>query len=236
MSLVEHATRELELSGQTAEDPGYAASLVAAVAAFASYGHSGGSHSGGSHSVAIQQLHTLLQYRTLSPLTTDPDEWMDRSEVSSTPLWQNRRDSAAFSHDGGRSWYFADGRIEDHPEATCRRCGGPNLCWSAPSPLWNQVMRGGSINGDDLYDGIVCPMCFAQLAGQHRVADAWWFTAKEVHVELETVTPSGRVWNEIRQLWDDAAPEGGSSGATRSPARYGGSAHRNGIWPKPRRS
>ena len=49
-SLVEHAKRELELCGQTAEDPAYAASIVAAVEAFASYGHSGG-----SASVAIEQ-------------------------------------------------------------------------------------------------------------------------------------------------------------------------------------
>jgi hypothetical protein len=105
MSLVEHAKRELELSGQTAEDPAYAASIVAAVAAFASYGHSGG-----SALVAIEQLYTLLRYRTLSPITTDPDEWIDRSEVSSSPLWQNRRDSAAMSTDAGQTWYFVDDR------------------------------------------------------------------------------------------------------------------------------
>jgi hypothetical protein len=36
-NLVAHARRELELCGQIAEDPAYAASLIAAVAAFASY-------------------------------------------------------------------------------------------------------------------------------------------------------------------------------------------------------
>lgn len=106
--LVEHAQRELERCGQTAEDPGYAASLIAAIEAFVSYGHSGG-----SASVAIEQLHTLLQYRTLSPLTSDPDEWEDRSEISGTPMWQNRRDPAAFSTDAGQTWYFVDDRTED---------------------------------------------------------------------------------------------------------------------------
>lgn len=106
MSLVEHATRELELSGQTAEDPGYAATLIATIAAFASYD----GHSGGSAEAAIEQLHTLLQYRTLSPLTSDPEEWEDRSEISGAPLWQNRRDSAAMSRDGGQTWYFVDDR------------------------------------------------------------------------------------------------------------------------------
>ena len=103
--LVEHATTELERCGQTAEDPGYAASIIATIAAFASYGHSGGSMSD-----AIEQLHTLLQFRTLSPLTTDPEEWDDRSEISGTPMWQNRRDSAAFSTDGGQTWQFVDDR------------------------------------------------------------------------------------------------------------------------------
>lgn len=103
MSLVEHAIRELELSGQAAESPEYAQSIVAAVAAFASYGHSDG-----SASVAIEQLHRLLQFKTLSPVTSDPDEWVDRSEMSNTPLWQNKRDSSCFSTDGGQTWYSLD--------------------------------------------------------------------------------------------------------------------------------
>lgn len=105
--LVEHARRELELCGQYAESPAYAQSIIAAIAAFASYGHSGG-----SADVAIKQLHTLLLRRTLSPLTSDPAEWEDRSEISNSPLWQNARDSAAFSRDGGKTWYFVDGRDE----------------------------------------------------------------------------------------------------------------------------
>lgn len=103
MNLVEHARRELELCGQTAEDPGYAASVVAAVAAFLSY-----DHSGGSAMLAVDQLHRLLQHRTLSPLTSDPDEWADRSQESGYPLWQNVRDPRAFSPDGGQTWSWAE--------------------------------------------------------------------------------------------------------------------------------
>jgi hypothetical protein len=40
--------------------------------------------------------------------TTDPDEWEDRTAMSSSPLWQNRRDPAAFSRDGGQTWHFVD--------------------------------------------------------------------------------------------------------------------------------
>ena len=108
-SLVEHARSELDRSGQYAENPAYAQSIIAAVAAFASYG----GHTGGSAEIAVEQLVTLLQGRTLSPLTSDPDEWEDRSDISSSPLWQNRRDPAAMSRDGGQTWYFVDDRAPD---------------------------------------------------------------------------------------------------------------------------
>jgi hypothetical protein len=89
----------------------------------------------------------------------------------------------------------------DHPEALCHRCGGPNVVWVAPSPLWNAVMRGGSINGDDDPAGIVCPTCFAVLAQERGVAEFWRLSAERVKVELETVTPSGRVWDEATWMW-----------------------------------
>jgi hypothetical protein len=103
-SLVEHARRELEILGEFATDPAYAQSIVAAVAAFASYG----GHSGGSAMVAREHLAVLLDHRALSPITSQPDEWIDRSEMSGYPLWQNRRDSRAMSHDGGRTYWLVD--------------------------------------------------------------------------------------------------------------------------------
>lgn len=75
--------------------------------------------------------------------------------------------------------------------------------WTAPSPLWNQVMRGGDINGVELHGGVVCPSCFAALAEEAGVAQSWRFTAEVIHAELQTVTPSGRVWNDATWLWED---------------------------------
>lgn len=103
MTLVEHARHELELCGQYAEDPEYSESIISAVEAFASYGHSGG-----SAMIAREQLHALLGFKALSPLTSDPAEWIDQSEASGTPMWQNRRDPAVFSKDGGVTWYSLD--------------------------------------------------------------------------------------------------------------------------------
>jgi hypothetical protein len=91
------------MCGQYAEDPEYSESIIKAVEAFASYGHSGG-----SAMVAREQLHALLGFKPLSPLTSDPAEWEDRSEISGTPLWQNKRDPAMFSTDGGKTHYSLD--------------------------------------------------------------------------------------------------------------------------------
>jgi hypothetical protein len=104
MSLAEHARRELELCGQYAEDPEYSESIIRAVEAFASYGHSGG-----SAMCAREQLYALLGFKALSPLTSDPAEWIDQSKASGgTPMWQNRRDSSVFSPDAGQTWYSVE--------------------------------------------------------------------------------------------------------------------------------
>lgn len=92
-----------------------------------------------------------------------------------------------------------------HPEARCHCCGGPNIVWAAPSPLWNAAMReGGTINGLEAHHGIVCPICFAAIAEGLGIADTWRLTAVNVSALLETVTPSGRVWDERTWLWSDS--------------------------------
>jgi hypothetical protein len=101
MTLVEHARRELE---RVETDQWFIDGMVKVVAAFAEMGHSGG-----SASIAIPMLNDLLQFKNLSPLTNDPDEWIDQTELTATPgvqLWQNKRNSEAFSNDGGKTYYL----------------------------------------------------------------------------------------------------------------------------------
>jgi len=112
--------------------------------------------------------------------------------------------SVATGHTVGCSCNRCDavrGRATAHPESYCHRCGGANVSWSAPSPLWNQVMRGGDIDGPWEFDEIICPTCFAVLAEERGVATHWRLTADRVHAPLQTVTPSGRVWSDSQQLW-----------------------------------
>jgi hypothetical protein len=47
----------------------------------------------------------LLRLEPLSPLTSNPDEWM---LVSDEPLWQSKRRASTFSRDEGQTWYDSD--------------------------------------------------------------------------------------------------------------------------------
>lgn len=91
----------------------------------------------------------------------------------------------------------------------CRKCGHGNPSWSTPSPLWNAVIRGGSIDGEPLFGDMVCASCFMEMAEQAGIASNWRVDAKKVDVPLETTTSTGRVWDAEQWLWvhaDEATP------------------------------
>lgn len=110
-----------------------------------------------------------------------------------------------------------DGNVD----GVCNRCGVRHACWSASSPLWNAVMRGGSIDGPWEYGELICANCFMTLATERGVADLFYVTAQQINVTLETVTPSGRIWNEERKLWDEpgASMESGGHAVEQLPRR-----------------
>jgi hypothetical protein len=103
MSLVDHAQRELALAGLLDSDADYEAELgqniLDTVTAFSTYGHSGG-----SAAIAVAALERLLRFKTLTPITNNPDEWM---EVGPS-VWQSKRQSSIFSKDSGKTWYDLD--------------------------------------------------------------------------------------------------------------------------------
>lgn len=101
--LVEHARAELARIYTDMEDP-YVVNLLATIEQFCQYGHSGSSAAD-----AVYLLNKLLQHENLTALTDSPDEWEDRSDISGYPLWQNNRNSKAFSDDAGKThWYVED--------------------------------------------------------------------------------------------------------------------------------
>jgi len=111
-NLVSHAKRELEICG---EDPETVEAILKMIDVFASMGHSGE-----SAFATIEILTRLLRYENLSPLTTDPEEWMVISEeVWGAPggICQSRRNAEAFSKDGGKTYYLlSEGGNDQNPE------------------------------------------------------------------------------------------------------------------------
>lgn len=107
MSLVEHAERELRLAGLFDKDSDYGGMLGGAalelIKVFASQGHSGFSAG------MTRDLFALLSnFKTLTPITSNPEEWTDVSEMSGGPMWQSKRCPSVFSKDGGATWYDLD--------------------------------------------------------------------------------------------------------------------------------
>lgn len=100
LTLEGHARRELAIVGEGQDVIDGIASVVRAFA--------GCGHSGGSAPYAIAYLEKLLRYQALTPLTDNPDEWIDRTEMSGTPMWQSARDPRAISRDGGKTYQLTD--------------------------------------------------------------------------------------------------------------------------------
>lgn len=103
--MITHAERELRLAGLLDELSDYDGMLGNAVleliALFAEQGHSGA-----SAFMVAELFAKLASFETIVPLTSNPDEWNDVSEVSGEPMWQSARQPNAFSGDGGKTWYF----------------------------------------------------------------------------------------------------------------------------------
>jgi hypothetical protein len=84
-------------------------------------------------------------------------------------------------------------------EGLCERCNREYRGWSAASPLWNAVVRGGSINGNEAY-AFLCPNCFTEMAEDSGIASCFQLRASKTS-HLQMVTPTGRVWDDQQFLW-----------------------------------
>lgn len=111
-NLERHARRELELIGEERSTIDWYCRVVHEYSKFG--------HSGGSAAVTASVLDRLLRFQNLSELTDNPNEWMHISEdVWGQPggIWQNIRNSEAFSNDGGKTYYLlSEGASDKHRE------------------------------------------------------------------------------------------------------------------------
>jgi hypothetical protein len=103
-NLVAYARREMEIAGLYDEDADYDGMIPDAVLnVVRSFSEDG--HSGGSASIVLAILERVLRFKPLTPLTSNPDEWMHVADN----LWQSTRSPSVFSEDGGQTWYDIDG-------------------------------------------------------------------------------------------------------------------------------
>lgn len=103
-NLVQHAKRELEILGCAEDD---IECVLKVISAFADL-----NPSGGQASWLIPIIYDLMQFKNLTPITDDPKEWNKVGE----DLWQNSRNSEAFSQNRGRTYYLlSEGGRADNP-------------------------------------------------------------------------------------------------------------------------
>jgi hypothetical protein len=110
-NLVDHARRELQLAGMYDTGDQYdeynrmmAKAVMQLIEVFSEQGHSGF-----SASMVTAMTEKLLRFEPLTAITDDPEDWMEVSSFGGgKPLWQCRRQSSAFSNDGGKTYYLLE--------------------------------------------------------------------------------------------------------------------------------
>lgn len=111
MGLVDHAREELKRAGLFDEDSDYGGAVGKAVMRLIEV-MAADRHSGGSAQITLAAFDRVVRGRPLTPITSDPSEWMDVADAvpgKSPGVWQNRRAFSVFSEDGGKTWYDLDG-------------------------------------------------------------------------------------------------------------------------------
>ncbi len=107
-NLIRHAEIEMRRAGLYDKDSDYGGMIPEAVLAMIR-AHSEQGHSGGSHHLTMKIFNRLVEFKTLTPIDSNPADWIDRTEESGgNPTWQSTRDPAIFSQDGGKNWYDLD--------------------------------------------------------------------------------------------------------------------------------
>lgn len=99
-NLTTHARDELHRAGLFDDDADYGGAIAHMVMNLIDEFDSQ-QHSGMSAALTLHIFTQLAQFKTLTPITSDPGEWTEVAQG----MWQNRRRSTSFSRDGGQTWY-----------------------------------------------------------------------------------------------------------------------------------
>lgn len=105
--LVDHAKKELQLSGLFDKDSDYGGMIGKAVMELCKC-FAGQGHSGFSAGMVLDLFRRLGGYEALSPITDDPKDWNDVSEMGGKDdpkMWQCKRNPSLFSENAGKTYY-----------------------------------------------------------------------------------------------------------------------------------
>jgi len=102
-NLTKHAKRELELAGLFDKDSDYDGEIGKAVMELVRVFSKQG-HSGFSAGMTLSIFNKVASYKTLTPITGNPEEWMKVDDE----MWQSTRCPSVFSKDGLKTWYDLD--------------------------------------------------------------------------------------------------------------------------------
>ena len=109
-NLETHAENEMRLAGLYDKDSDYGGMIPDAVMKMVR-AHSEEGHSGGSHSLVMAIFNKVINFQNLTPITNDPQEWMDVADYAgpqNPAVWQSRRNPSLFSNDSGKTYYSID--------------------------------------------------------------------------------------------------------------------------------
>lgn len=115
-TMLKHARYELKLAGydieapdkeefETNEDYGNACAKNAyeMLKVFAS-----AEHSGFSAMATLYMFDKLAKQENITPLTNNPEEWINLGDLNGKDWWQSKRNSACFSDDNLKTYYNID--------------------------------------------------------------------------------------------------------------------------------
>lgn len=115
--LVDHAKHEMDRAGLYDDDADYNGMVAQAVQELVET-LAAQRHSGFSAQITLTVFEKVARWDVLTPLTDNPTEWTDVSEVMGFHAWQSTRKPSAFSYDDGKTWVD----IGTEEEGECQPC------------------------------------------------------------------------------------------------------------------
>ena len=111
MNLIEHAKRELDLAGYDLTKDDYmnncAKNVMELIKVFSKE-----NHSGLSAQITLSLFNKLVNYKNLTPLTNNPEEWIKLGDTEQEE-WQSIRNPECFSADLKTYWSLEENMETD---------------------------------------------------------------------------------------------------------------------------